>query len=185
MEYVSGITLDDYVREYHDGLPLKAAQPLLRGLVEALDYIHGETITHRDLKPSNVILRPATNIESLEPLLMDFGLAVQGTEVADEDVIGTIYYTAPEQIVSDGVIDYRADIYALGVLAYELLTGRRPFDGNVGQVLFSHLNEPPPDPTLVNETVPDEMAQAIMCAMNKHPDQRYPSAGAFYAAMFA
>jgi eukaryotic-like serine/threonine-protein kinase len=84
---------------------------------------------------------------------------------------------APEQIVNAREVDHRADLYSLGVMLYEMVTGTRPFQGNPGQVLFAHIQQPPPDPRDVNGDVPRPLAKAIMKALAKNPDDRFHSAG--------
>lgn len=115
---------------------------------------------------------------------MDFGIArtnASGTRLTGTGAVGTIDYMAPEQIMAARDVDHRADIYALGVIVYELLTGERPFKGSAGQVLFAHLQQPAPDPRDVKPEIPREMAQAVLKALEKNPDERFQSAGKFAA----
>ena len=98
--------------------------------------------------------------------------------------LGTLDYMAPEQIISARQVDHRADIYALGVMVYQLLTGKKPFmSENPGQLLFSHLQQPPPDPRELCEDLPRSVAKAIMKAMAKKPEDRFQSAGEFAQAL--
>jgi hypothetical protein len=178
LEYVEGRTLRDYMREKGQ-LPMNEVLAFMQPLTAALDYIHAQGVVHRDLKPSNIMLRPAHD-GGYELLLMDFGIAK--SESYDSDLtgtgaIGTIDYMAPEQISSARDVDWRADIYALGVICFEMLTGQRPFTGNPGQVLFGHLQQPPPDARLIRPDIPATFARAIRRAMAKHVEDRYETAG--------
>jgi serine/threonine-protein kinase len=133
------------------------------------------------------MLRPsARDTEIKEAVLMDFGIArvdVTGTRITGSGAIGTIDYMSPEQIMAAREVDKRSDVYSLGVIVYELLTGERPFKGGAGQVLFAHLQQPAPDPRDVNSSVPRALAHAVMQALAKKPEDRYPSAGEFAAAL--
>jgi serine/threonine-protein kinase len=90
---------------------------------------------------------------------------------------------SPEQIMSAQEVDKRADIYALGVVSYEMLTGQKPFRGNSAQVLFAHIQQPPPDPRDVKPGLPPQAAHALLKALAKQPDARFQSAGEFVAAL--
>ncbi|MEO8608641.1 MAG: serine/threonine-protein kinase [Chloroflexota bacterium] len=159
----------------------------MRNAVEALDYIHAKGLVHRDLKPSNIMLRPsAQDKEFKEAVLMDFGIVrvdVTGTRITGSGAVGTIDYMSPEQIMAAREVDRRSDVYSLGIIVYELLTGERPFKGGAGQVLFAHLQQPAPDPRDVKEDVPRDIAHAVMQALAKKAEDRYSSAGEFAAAL--
>jgi serine/threonine-protein kinase len=117
---------------------------------------------------------------------MDFGIArtdITGQRLTGTGVMGTIEYMAPEQIMAARDVDKRADVYALGVIVYELLAGERPFRGGAGQVLFAHLQQPPPDLRDTHPHIPREMARAVVKALAKNPDDRFASAGEFIAAL--
>jgi serine/threonine-protein kinase len=150
-------------------------------ICDALDVAHAQGYVHRDIKPANMIQRANGAI-----VLMDFGVTkVENASVAltGTGTIGTITYMAPEQIIAAKDVDYRADIYALGVVLYELLTGHVPFDGSPAQVLFAHLQQPVPDPCAINDSIPCEMGDVILRALEKDPDNRFQSAGEFAAAL--
>jgi eukaryotic-like serine/threonine-protein kinase len=119
-------------------------------------------------------------------VLMDFGIAKirdAVTRYTGSGAIGTIDYMAPEQIVAAKEVDKRADIYALGVMAYEMLTGEKPFTGGAAQVMFAHLQQPAPDVYDTGQDIPMSAAHAIQRAMAKDAQDRYASAGEFVAAL--
>src|SRR5690606_26166462 len=168
LHYVEGENLAEYLKSVGQ-LSIQDAYTILADIISAVDYIHQEKIIHRDLKPSNVLIRKVDE----KALVLDFGLATHlGMTEANLGIIGTIAYMSPEQIQDGQSIDHRADIYALGVIAYQILTGHLPYDGNTGHILFGHLNQPPPDPQAVMPTIPLTTANAIQRAMAKNPDDR-------------
>ncbi|MCX9079943.1 MAG: serine/threonine-protein kinase, partial [Candidatus Methanoperedens sp.] len=170
----------------HNTLPADQACTLIRELAAALDYAHAQGLVHRDIKPSNIMLRLKPDSETHEAVLMDFGIAkIQDarTRYTGSGAIGTVDYMAPEQIMAAKEVDHRADIYALGVVLYEMLTGQRPFQGSAGQVLFAHLQQPPPDIRSINPDLPRSIAHAVTRVLSKDPNDRYDSAGAFAEAL--
>jgi serine/threonine-protein kinase len=185
MEYVEGEELGRKLKA-GGALPLEDSRDILKGLASALDYAHERGFVHRDIKPSNVMLRRNRDGERWEAVLMDFGVAKvreAASGLTQTGAIGTIDYMAPEQIMAAKEVDQRADVYALGVMAYEMLTGERPYKGSAAQIMFAHLQQPPPDPRDMKDGISREAAQAIMQAMAKKPDERFESAGAFAAAL--
>jgi predicted Ser/Thr protein kinase len=182
MEFIEGVELKDYLRE-KGHLGFENAHEILCHIAEALDYLHSQNIVHRDIKPSNVMLR---GTEPQEAILMDFGIAKLDdgrTRLTGSNVIGTIDYMAPEQIMAAKEVDKRADVYALGVIAYEMLTGERPFKGSAAQVMFAHLQQPVTDPRQHNANLSESVSSAILKALEKQAEDRYESAGAFAAAL--
>jgi|GEM_PF-6938527 len=175
LHYVAGETVSWYVEE-RTRLSFEDVVCVLEDVVEALEYIHKQGIVHRDLKPGNVIISESDQIA----ILVDFGLAMY---IHDSDglegTIGTIAYMSPEQIQEGHDIDHRTDIYALGVMAYQMLTGKLPFDGGTGRILFGHLHQPPPDPLELNPDIPLQASLAIQRAMSKDMTDRYQSAREF------
>ncbi len=155
------------------GGQLERVLRIVRRLLGTLAFIHGEGIIHRDLKPQNVFLRQGD-----EPVLFDFGLAWRsagtiGREVVDEgiEVVGTPAYMAPEQICAD-LVDSRADLYALGCLLYELVTGRPPFVGTASVVMAHHLSMPPVSPSELVEHCPRGLDALVLSLLEKRPRDR-------------
>ena len=174
MEFAEGARLDEYLRDERPALA--ARLDLLEALVEAVAYAHRQGVIHRDLKPANVLV-DCTGA----PRIVDFGLALASESTAGRrltatgEFLGTIEYASPEQVRGAGV-DTRTDVHALGILAYEVLTGRLPWktDGGVTAVLRRIEEEPPREPTGVD----DELATVLRTALAKDPEHRYASADA-------
>ncbi len=180
MEFIDGVDLSGYVCEA-GRMPLEQVRPLLRDIANALDYAHAEGVVHRDVKPSNVMLQEERG--RTRAILTDFGIAK--IRAADTGVtktgmmMGTLDYMAPEQVQGARKADGRADVYALGVMLYQMLVGELPFCGdNPGAVMLAHLQQPAPDPRLLLPELPENVAAAILRAMAKDPDERHPTAGA-------
>ncbi len=190
MEYIHGQSLSAILKE-RGRLPLSEALPLLRDVASALDYAHALGVIHRDIKPSNVMVEPITvtgDGRTVRAVLMDFGvakLAAVGTRLTQTGMmVGTLDYIAPEQIQGAAEVDARADVYSLGVMAYQMLTGEMPFKhSNPGALLMAHLLEPPPNPRTLLPEIPESAAEAIVQAMAKKPAERFASAGEFVAAL--
>lgn len=190
MEYIAGQDLAHVMRQTGP-MPLEQVCSLVRGIASALDYAHAQGLVHRDVKPSNVMLE-AEGQGGEQPgarraVLTDFGIAkilAGSTGATKTGMVGTLDYIAPEQIRAAGTVDARADIYALGVMLYQMLTGRLPFVcDNPGAVLVAHLQQPPPDPRLALPSLPEGVARAILCALAKDPDERFRTAGALLEAL--
>lgn len=187
MEYVNGKDLAHFLRE-QGRLSIETAFPILRDMANALDYAHSQGLVHRDVKPSNILLeRTPPNTSSTDiprPVLTDFGIAKllkgEHSDTKTGMMIGTLDYMAPEQIRSSGEVDHHADIYSLSALAYQMLTGKLPFQGdNPGMVMLSHLQAPAPDPRQIIPDLPVASAEAILTALSKDPRDRFSSAGEF------
>jgi len=185
MEYLEGKSLAE------KPLPMKAdeAIPVLLQVCDALDAAHKVNIVHRDLKPENIVLVRRGRQDNFVKIL-DFGIAklfgasdVGHEQTAAGMIIGTPEYMAPEQ-ASSSPVDGRCDIYSLGIIAYQLATGRTPFGGaNIPAILVAHLKEVPPAPHLVNPSVSKAWSQAIMKALEKKPEARFATAEDFGRAL--
>lgn len=184
MEFIDGPELGQFIKEHH--VDYETISRWLVPIADALDYIHRQGLVHRDVKPSNIMLRKNDDGETWQPVLMDFGIAhldYASTQLTDTGAIGTVDYMAPEQIMAAKEVDYRADIYSLGVVLYEMVTGERLYKGGPGQVLFAHLQQPPTDPRDVRPDVPKQLAHAILRALSKKPEDRFQSAGELAQAL--
>lgn len=183
MEYVDGPTLSSLMKQ-REVLPLDEARALIQDMAAALDYAHGRGLVHRDIKPSNILLRQ--NKDRMHAVLADFGIAHQpghGEPLTRDGVMGTLEYIAPEQIIAAREVTAKADIYSLGIMAYQMLTGKLPFEGNPAQLVYGHLNQPAPDASKSVSDLPKSVGAAIMKALEKDPAHRYPTASAFAEAL--
>ncbi|MDW8278753.1 MAG: serine/threonine-protein kinase [Anaerolineales bacterium] len=185
MEYLNGANLSAYLKQ-NGRMPLAAALPLLREVADALDYAHAAGLVHRDVKPSNIMLD--TQGATTRAVLTDFGISKVTSAhthiTASAAVLGTFDYIAPEQIQGAEEIDGRADVYALGVMTYQLLTGSLPFKRpSAGALLLAHLTAPPPDAREVLPSLPRHTALAIQRAMAKKPAERFSTASEFVLAL--
>ncbi|HEX5632816.1 MAG TPA: serine/threonine-protein kinase, partial [Gemmatimonadales bacterium] len=182
MPYVEGESLRERLQR-ETALPLGEAVAIVREVADALAYAHRRGVVHRDVKPDNVMLADG------HALVMDFGVAKAVSEARESMTtvgmaIGTPAYMAPEQAAGDPNVDYRADIYALGCLAYELLGGRPPFTGSTPQqVLGAHISKVPEPLGTVRQGLPPVLESAVMRCLAKAPDERWPNAGEFRAAL--
>ena len=186
MRLIEGRTLAQWLAD-RARLSLTEALPLLRQLAEALDYLHQRQLVHRDLKPANILLEGEDS--QLALTLTDFGLA-RSLEASTHltqtgSVLGTPAYLAPEQIDSTqfGQISPATDLYALGVILYQMLVGRPPFEGDLPALLHGHLNLTPTLPLELAPELGDALAAILAKALAKVPAERYPRAGTLVEAL--
>ena len=167
MEYVPGITLRDALKEYGP-LPTVRALEMLAQILSGLAAAHRAGILHRDLKPENVLLADDGRVK-----LGDFGLARAITEhTSTGDLVGTIAYLSPE-LVTRGQADARSDVYAAGILLFELLTGRQPFEGQQAvQIAYQHANSTVPAPSTLAPNTPPAVDKLVAWATSKLPSER-------------
>jgi serine/threonine-protein kinase len=171
MEYIQGEPLSSTLRA-HGRLSANLAVYVLGAVCEALDASHSVGVVHRDIKPSNVLIASDGRV-----VLTDFGLARSGFSVDTGLTVGTPAYMAPEQ-VRGGKVTPSTDVYALGAMAFELVTGNKPWSGSTpSEVAYARLDRPPPDPRSVVPTIPESIALAIMRCMESSPESRFGSMG--------
>jgi serine/threonine protein kinase len=191
MDYVEGQTLADYIHRT-SGMgnipsPTEIVQ-LFTSIGLAVDYAHQQGMIHRDLKPANILLDKQNTTHNLmgEPILTDFGLArLMGSPAATLTAVqlGTPLYIAPEQVTGYAGNE-RSDIYSLGIILYEMVTGRPPFQGESPTAVMSqHLNTTPPSPVLINPNIPPALEMVILRCLAKDPAARFPSASSLAAAI--
>jgi serine/threonine protein kinase len=184
MAYIRG---DNLARRVHERGPLEPGEAwrILREVTDALSYAHARGVIHRDIKPDNIVL----DADNLRPMVTDFGLA---RAISDSEsrltisgmAMGTPTYMSPEQASGDREIDGRSDLYSLGVVAYQMLTGRPPFAAkSVPAMLVKHLSEAPTPVTQLRPDVPRDLARVVMTLLEKAPDDRFASAEALAAAL--
>src|SRR3954467_15287141 len=173
MEYVEGRSLRDLIRT-EGRLAAGQAADITAEIASALAFAHRSGVVHRDVKPGNVLLTRSGNVK-----VTDFGIARAGTSDAltqTGSVMGTATYFSPEQ--AQGLaVDGRSDVYSLGIVLYEMVTGGAPFTGDSPvAVAYKHVREDPVTPSQRNTDVPRDLEQIIMTALAKDPDQRYQTA---------
>ncbi len=180
MQWIPGATLAELIAD-RAPLPLATIVGISTRLASALAAAHGRTILHRDIKPSNILLGGEG-----EPYLADFGLA---RLIGDHGItshglfVGTPHYASPEQVALEP-LDERSDLYAFGVVLFEMATGRRPFTAaTVQEMLDMHRSVRPPDPRTITPSVPAALAELILRCLEKKPSDRIPSAGALEDAL--
>ncbi|HVG18280.1 MAG TPA: protein kinase, partial [Blastocatellia bacterium] len=182
MEFVRGVTLDEAIRRT-GAMAFERAVPLLCQALEGIDHAHRMGIIHRDIKPANMMITESGSIK-----VMDFGIArVLGSArmTRQGSIVGTIEYMSPEQVRGQES-DARSDIYSLGILLYEMLTGRVPFSSDSEfDLMKAQIEEAPAPPRTFAAHIPLPVEQAIMRALAKRPEARYQTAGEFRAMLLS
>lgn len=180
-DFINGMAMDDW---------LKTTQPahaqtaeLVATIADALDHAHGRGVVHRDLKPANILLD-----SELQPHIADFGLAKRDngdmSQTTEGSILGTPAYMAPEQAAGNAKdADGRADIYSIGVMLFEMLTGQRPFAGNLQLLLVQIVHEEPPRPRNLNADIPQDLETICLRCLEKDPTKRFQTAGELAAEL--
>ena len=186
MPLVSGVDLSELL-ERDGALPPARAVDIVSQVAQALDAAHARGLVHRDVKPSNVLIAQGPRGDQDFVYLVDFGVArtmgvVDTALTATGSAVGTLDYMAPERFTGRAD-DARVDVYALGCVLYEALTGRKPFTGEgLPGMLHAHLNVDPPAPSRLRSAIPPGLDEVVARGMAKDPDDRYPSAARLAAA---
>lgn len=170
MEYIEGITLKEYIEE-EKVLTWKDTVHFVIQILRALQHAHDKGIVHRDIKPQNIMMFSDGTIK-----VMDFGIAKFAREegkTATDQAIGSVHYISPEQAGGD-VTDQKSDIYSVGAMMYEMLTGQKPFDSdNPVAIAVMHMHDIPERPRAINPDIPDGLEEIVLKAMEKDPLDRY------------
>jgi len=179
MEYIPGVAIDQYVHNH--SLLQDGVIELIKQVLVALQFAHHKSVIHRDIKPDNIIVK-----ENGQPVLLDFGIATLGDDATQMltqltgtgDIVGTLAYMSPEQITGADKSDMRSDIYAMGVVIYQLLSGRLPISVDASQffsAVHDIVHQTPPSLTTINHDIDDGLAAVVHHAMEKNVKQRYQS----------
>jgi serine/threonine-protein kinase len=176
MEYIEGETLHALLSQ-HRSLPVERVIEIVRQVCAGLDYAHAHGVIHRDVKPANIMLAASGSVK-----VMDFGIAkAGGTMTATGQVLGTPNYMSPEQVKGKPV-DGRSDLFSVGVLLYEMLTGEKPFDGqNITTIIYKIVSENPIPPRELDVTIHPGLSAVVTKALAKAPEERYQTGAALVA----
>ncbi|MBZ5590812.1 MAG: protein kinase [Acidobacteriia bacterium] len=180
MELVEGVTLEQRIHQgpiaLHDGVDY------ISQVLSALGYAHEHGVIHRDIKPANMMLTPNGTVK-----LMDFGIAKAAADrklTMTGTTMGSLYYMSPEQIKGMATLDARSDLYSVGVSLYEIVTGKKPFDGDSQfAIMAAHLEKTPVPPITLDTNLPQALNDVILMAIAKECEQRFQSAQAFASAL--
>jgi len=169
MEFLEGVSLDQRVRQ--GPIPPEQAVDYVGQVLSALDYAHQHGVIHRDIKPGNMMLTAGGAVK-----LMDFGIAKATAEhglTGTGMTLGSLYYMSPEQIQGANV-DPRSDLYSVGVSLYEMVTGKKPFDGtNQFSIMSAHLEKAPIPPSEIERDIPPALSDLILMSLSRDPASRY------------
>ncbi len=185
MPYLEGRTVADLLKA-EGPLPVERALRIVEPILDALQHAHDQGLVHRDVKPDNILIEAGT----ARPLLVDFGIVkyLDGPAHLTEAgfIVGTPLYMSPEQALGSRSVDARSDIYGIGAVLFQLLTGAPPFEGTDSQeIVGRHISEPVSSAGLSRDDIPPWISAIVLRCMAKHPDDRYPSAHALREAIRA
>lgn len=182
MEYIDGQDLASILASYAaqgELMPAEEILRIMRAVASALDYAHKNGVIHRDVKPSNVLVASDGRI-----VLGDFGLALDMQEGSSGEAFGTPHYISPEQARRSSDVVPQSDLYSLGVILFEMLTGVVPFDDpSPTSVALQHITQPPPAPRAINPQLGEALEAVLLKAINKSPQERYQSGAALVTAL--
>ena len=184
MEYIEGFTLRDVITE-QGALGVTESLRYFAPIISAMSAAHKAGILHRDIKPENILISKDGRVK-----VADFGLA-KGAQlgstltVESSVILGSVSYLSPEQ-VQRGLSDMRSDVYSLGIVLFEMLTGKKPFDGESPiQIAYMHVNENVAAPSTLNPSIPSELDEIVLKATANNPDKRFKDAGAMHEQVLA
>jgi tRNA A-37 threonylcarbamoyl transferase component Bud32 len=185
MPYLEGVTVAELLRT-EGPLTTERALRIVEPVLEALQHAHDHGLVHRDVKPGNILIESGTG----RPLLVDFGIVkyLDGpAHLTDAGyIVGTPLYMSPEQALGSRSVDARSDLYGIGAVLFQLLTGAPPFEGTDSQeIVGRHINEPVPSANLSRHGIPPWISGIVLRCMAKHPDDRFPTARALLEAIRA
>jgi serine/threonine protein kinase len=182
MQFIEGADLQFVLDSYRkDGEIIETTEVsrIIREVCEALDYAHGKGIVHRDVKPSNIMLD-----KQGRAILTDFGLALLATQVTRGEIFGSPQYIAPEQAMSSAKAVPQSDIYAMGVILYEMITGVLPFNADEPlELALMHMTYPAPSPRNIRPEISEELETVMLKVLEKQPEDRYPTGKALADAL--
>lgn len=182
MSFIEGDDLRDIIKEYHrqkSYIPHKQVLKIIKDIAQALDFVHKNEVIHRDIKPSNIMVTADGRA-----VLTDFGLALSAQEGTMGNTFGSVHYIAPEQAISSAQAVPQSDLYALGIVLYEMLTGRVPFeDASAMSVALKHISDAPPMPSMFNSRITPPIEAVLMKVLDKDPRKRYQTGLAFAMAL--
>lgn len=181
LEYIQGQTLKEFINS-HAPLPKELAVSITIQIADAMQHAHDKHIIHRDIKPQNIIMKA-----NMKPIVTDFGIArfvdSRTQTYNTKSVMGSVYYISPEQ-AKGGVVNEQSDIYSLGIVLYEMLTGEVPFDNdNALTIALKHIQEKVPAPITKNAKIGPALNDVIIKATQRNPDERYQSMNEFKKAL--